>query len=371
MPFDIDARIGEWQKSLLDTTRRNRLIKFTAGRSGGLTFLHPAGDDLWQGLVVEGRPFTFPWKRDILGLPAEVIDGETADPADALAEPASPLAVGSPTAPATGSEGADEARPAGSLGTEAGTPPAGGDGRSGAREDAPTAPKPKTLRELTADCRASARLGFDHLLTDLSDKKLAAQLLRLARAAAEAETDHGVSTLYAAFGFLRWYETPESEEELLSPLVLVPVRLARESVDATWTLRAEDDDPAANHCLAELLAAEFRLRLPAGPEAEIGTDGPDGLAAYLDRVAGVVRGMARWEVVHEAALGVFNFQKLAMWEDLKRNAERIKAHTLCRAIAGDGGVELRPPAGLVAAGDLDAQVPPEEVTHILDVDSSQ
>ena len=87
MPFDIDARIGEWQKSLLDTTRRNRLIKFTAGRSGGLTFLHPAGDDLWQGLVVEGRPFTFPWKRDILDLPAEAIDGETADPADARVHP--------------------------------------------------------------------------------------------------------------------------------------------------------------------------------------------------------------------------------------------------------------------------------------------
>ena len=35
MPFDIDARIADWQKSLLDATKRNRLIKFASGRGGG------------------------------------------------------------------------------------------------------------------------------------------------------------------------------------------------------------------------------------------------------------------------------------------------------------------------------------------------
>lgn len=92
---------------------------------------------------------------------------------------------------------------------------------------------------------------------------------------------------------------------------------------------------------------------------------------YLQRVAGLVKAMPRWEVVPEAALGVFNFQKLAMWEDLKRNADRVKSHDLCRAIAGDPTVALRPPAGLPAAADLDEQVPPEKVTHILDADNSQ
>lgn len=370
MPFDIEAQIGEWQKSLLDTTRRNRLIKFTAGRGGGLTFLHPAGDDLWQRLVVEGRAFAFPWKRDILGVPAEAIDGEATDPpgpTDAVADTEPTGAAASPVAPNAGSGSTDAVQPTDEPRAENSVRATEGD----SREAAPTSPKPKTLRELTAECQASARLGFDDLLTGLSDKKLAAQLLRLSRSASEAETDHGVSTLYAVFGFLRWYESPDSREEILSPLVLVPVRLDRESVDAAWKLHAEDDDPAANHCLAESLATEFRLRLPSGSEADISTDGPDGLAAYLERVAALVKGMARWEVVREAAIGVFNFQKLAMWEDLKKNAERIKAHKLCRAIAGDGGVELRPPAGLVAAADLDAQVRPDAVTHILDVDSSQ
>ena len=41
MPFDIDARLAEWRKSLLDTTKRNRLIKFVAGRIGGVNLVRP------------------------------------------------------------------------------------------------------------------------------------------------------------------------------------------------------------------------------------------------------------------------------------------------------------------------------------------
>ena len=233
------------------------------------------------------------------------------------------------------------------------------------------AARPKTLPELTAECLASPRLGATDLLTELSDKKLLADLLKLSRGASEAVTEHGVTTLYAAFGFLRWYESVESDEPIHSPLVLVPIRFVRESVQAAWTVRAEDDDPATNHCLAELLANDFKLRMPFGPHAEIDTDGLAGLTGYLERVAHVVKSMPRWEVVGDVALGLFNFQKLAMWEDLTKNADRIKAHRLCRAMAGDPDVELRPPAGMVGAAELDERVPPDEVTHILDADSSQ
>ena len=76
MPFDIDARITEWRKSLLDTTKRNRLIKFVAGRVGGIRFVHPKITDLWSGLVQESSPFTFPWKSDLLGTPHSPTEGD-------------------------------------------------------------------------------------------------------------------------------------------------------------------------------------------------------------------------------------------------------------------------------------------------------
>ncbi len=76
MPFDIEARLAEWRKSLLDTTKRNRLIKFIAGRIGGVNLVHPPVADLWSRLVRDGTTLTFPWKQQLLGLPREIIDAE-------------------------------------------------------------------------------------------------------------------------------------------------------------------------------------------------------------------------------------------------------------------------------------------------------
>src|SRR4029078_1451192 len=76
MPFDIDARISEWRKSLLDTTKRNRLIKFVAGRVGGVNLIYPKVDDFWTRLVREDSRFAFPWKRDLLGFPRATADAD-------------------------------------------------------------------------------------------------------------------------------------------------------------------------------------------------------------------------------------------------------------------------------------------------------
>src|SRR5262245_7669888 len=91
MPFDPAARLAEWRKSLLDTTKRNRLIKFVAGRIGGVNLLRPVPAELWARLVREGATLTFAWKREILGLAPEIIDAETLaadyDPVSGTSEP--------------------------------------------------------------------------------------------------------------------------------------------------------------------------------------------------------------------------------------------------------------------------------------------
>jgi very-short-patch-repair endonuclease len=322
MPFDPDARLAEWRKTLLDTTKRNRLIKFVTGRIGGVNLLSPATGELWGKLVRDGTTLTFPWKRDLLGLPREVLDAET-------------LAVDF-------------------------------NANTGNAADAV-----EVGRGLGEECLHSSRLRPTHILTDFPDRLLAARLTRLALTAKEAATDHGVTTLFAVFGFLRWYEHEDSPDELLSPLLLVPVRLGRETVESQFTLRAQEDDVLPNFCLAELLQSQFRIKLPTAAEFPLDPEKPECLSGYLAAVNEKVKHVRRWGVVESAALGVFNFQKLAMWEDLGRNAERVKAHPLCRAIAGDSAVSLKPPADLPNAADLDRVVSPETEVHILDADSSQ
>ena len=316
--FDPASRIDGWRQQLLDTSRRNRLVNFRSGRAGGIEFAHPSAAALWARLLADGR-FTFPWKRDVLGLPAELIDG--------------PLVEDSPT----------DGEPGRPLG-----------------------------HEFTELCLKSAHLRENHLLTDLSDKQLNARLGRLALAAREAHAEQGVNVLYVAFGFLRWFESDDSDEDARAPLLLVPVRLERDGVDAPWRLVREEDEIRGNDTLAELLRGQFQLALPhPGERQDDPEDEPGWLTSYLPAVRDKVQPFRRWEVQERAALGVFNFQKLAMWEDLGTHADRIAAHPLCRAIAGDTAADLRPPSDVPRAEELDEKVPPQATAQILDADSSQ
>ncbi len=323
MPTDLDARLTEWRKSLLDTTKRNRLIKFVAGRTGGVSLRHPTAADLWQRLVLDGEELTFVWKRELLNLPREVLDADT---------------LSADFDPTRGTAEVNDAA---------------------------------LSRELLDLCLRSQKLKPGDLLSELSDRHLAARLLRLKRTSDEAQTDHGVTTLFAAFGCLKWYESANPGDEIRSPLLLVPVKLARETVESPFTLIVEEDDILPNHCLAELLRTQYRIALPSAEDHGLDPDDPECFAKFLAAVTERIKHVPRWEVVAEAALGVFNFQKLAMWQDLGRNGERIKAHPVCRAIAGDTAVTLQSPADLPTADQLDSLESPGAPVQILDADSSQ
>jgi len=323
MPFDIEAQVETWRTHLLDTTRRNRLINFKTGRAAGILLGYPDPGELWALLVEGSRPLTFPWKRDLIDIPEDA--GEEADDTESL-----------PTVSDPGDQAESD-----------------------------------TAWDDLQRCRLSPRLRPDHLLTDLPDKQLAKRLARLALNARESLTEQGVTTLYVAFGFLRWFESPDSRQEIRSPLLLVPVRLERDSVESPWRLQAEDEEVLPNHTLFQRLLADFRLRLPTPEDEPGGDDDRDWRTEYLAAVERCVRDYPNWEVLDEAALGAFNFQKLAMWEDLGRNQDQIKAHDLCRAIAGDDSVSLRVPADLPAAGELDEKTRSQETHHILNADSSQ
>jgi very-short-patch-repair endonuclease len=323
MPSDIAACIEAWRKQLLDTTKRNRLINFKAGRTGGIALVHPDPDNLWHSLVTGNGGHTFAWKGDLIDLPE--------DRAEASRDSEGALTLFDPR----------------------------------------QAPEPLTGQDILDRCRHSPRLRPGHLLTDLPDRMLAARLTRLALNAHESLTEQGVAILYVAFGFLRWYESPDSQVEIRSPLLLVPVRLERDSVEAPWRLQAAEEDILPNHTLRQLLTTDFRLSLPV-PEDNLGdADEPAWRLDYFGEVERCVRHLGRWDVLDEAALGTFSFQKLATWEDLARSRDRIEAHDLCRAIAGAPGVALRCPADLPKAEDLDREADPKQTFHILDADSSQ
>ena len=69
MTSDIASTIEQWRGRLLDTSKRNRLISFHAGRSGGLGLAHPDPDRIWEAIVAGEGSMSFVRRGELLGEP--------------------------------------------------------------------------------------------------------------------------------------------------------------------------------------------------------------------------------------------------------------------------------------------------------------
>ncbi|MFG0334366.1 MAG: DUF4011 domain-containing protein, partial [Maioricimonas sp. JB049] len=332
---DIHSTIEEWRKNLLDLTRRNSLINCRFGSRGAIRLVAPGPEEVWQQVCVNNDSMTFAWKNELVVLPPQSLDGPTAEGAS------SPLSQPPLSSSLDGS----------ALQTTS----------SGREGDVRT----PTLEQ----CLASP-LYQQHLLTDMSDRKLDQRLRRMRMRSSESLSEQGVHSQFLGFGLLKWFESLDSDVECFSPLMLVPVDLKQATVGAPWTMKEYEDEVVPNYCLAQLLREQFGIELPPLPTLQE-LEAAGARAAYLEAVRESVSEIARWEVEDAVLLNNFSFQKVAMWQDLGTNVERISEHDLCRAIAGDKSALVTEPVDLPAPEEFDDRVPPQELHTILDCDSSQ
>ncbi len=115
---------------------------------------------------------------------------------------------------------------------------------------------------------------------------------------------------------------------------------------------------------------DFRLQLPeVDPQALL--DDEQARERYETAVRDAVRNESGWEVLSDAVLGQFSFQKLAMYDDYGRHATEIAEHEHCHRIAG--GDSTPPPfaVAIPSPARFDAEVHPSKLHTILPWDSSQ
>ena len=329
----ISQSLDNWKRQLLDTSKISKLIncRFSRGSGGvsaggALLIEHPKADQLWADLSVGDRAATFAWASSVL--PASV------------QEP-----VDTPTDP-----------------------------------DAPGKPSRANLTaEELQQALASPHLAAEEMLTTLFDKRMDAVLKRMSLAAQTSLSEQGINSLFLAFGFVHWFESIDSETELVSPLLLLPVSLSKEHGQSTWVLRPLEEEIAINHSLAQLFQADFRISLPTAEDEDL-RESPETFANYLTAVRAAIAQQTRWTVEPGVALGSFGFQKIAMWQDLRRNEQHIIDHPLCRSVAGDvdaihhdssasGGGE--PASTPIASTGDEADPSPADHHLILDCDGSQ
>jgi hypothetical protein len=178
--------------------------------------------------------------------------------------------------------------------------------------------------------------------------------------------ERGVRILHAAFGSLNWVDL-ETKEKVISPLILVPLELTKDSIRQPYviTVPPVEEEAVLNPALLAKLKNDYKIDLPQLPEEWENQN----LAGYFALVSQAVAEMG-WTTEASVNIGLFNFQKLVIYKDLESNAQLVTQHSIIRAIAGikEEGLILN---DLPYERDVDKIETPARTYQVLDADSSQ
>jgi len=113
----------------------------------------------------------------------------------------------------------------------------------------------------------AARHTDTKLQTALPSVKLQGRLRSIAYDAQTIESEQGVNILYIALGFLKWYEIHDREKPRYAPLVLVPVTLTRASASERFKMAYSGEEISTNLSLKQRLKDEG-VELPDLPDPD-------------------------------------------------------------------------------------------------------
>ena len=233
-----------------------------------------------------------------------------------------------------------------------------------------TSPTVSTRRPRVDSDTANGAGIRPRLQTKLSAEKLEKRLTKIFREVRTLEEEQGVSTLYLALGFLKWFDNDQSEEPSFAPLILTPVTIARVRGSDGYALTGRDEEINTNISLREKLRSEFGITLPDIPEGEHWTP-----SEYAAAVSAEIARYKRWEVKSDyVGLGFFTFSKFMMWRDLDAAVwpqSGLLARPLLNALL-DENHELQDAGPITNSEEsIDHRVDISKAVHVVDADSSQ
>lgn len=161
---------------------------------------------------------------------------------------------------------------------------------------------------------AGAELKSEHydnyLQTLFLPEDLERKLESIHKISEESDRERGVSTLFAIFGFLEWFEADASDVSLYAPLLLLPLSILkdRKANGISFKIEATDDTPVVNETLAVRLKDE-NIVLPDFDEDK-------GVEHYFKCVSEAIFPKNKWRVRRYVTFGHLAFHKLSMHEDL-------------------------------------------------------
>lgn len=205
--------------------------------------------------------------------------------------------------------------------------------------------------------------------TYLDEEKVKRALTHLYRSSRTALEENGANTLYLALGLLKWYETPSSTKPRYAPILLLPIEIIRKSAASGYIIRSRDEETMLNITLLELLRQAFDITiggLDPLPTDESGVDVP----LIFNTIRRKIMAQKGWDVVEQAIIGNFSFNKFIMWNDIHNNTDILRKNKIVASLMS-GIVDSSVNQELEIEGNLDDKFAAGDIELPISADSSQ
>lgn len=175
------------------------------------------------------------------------------------------------------------------------------------------------LPSIPEDGEIDERHSDNEFQTLLLTDRLSLRSERIKSRAQSYESESGVRVLQCAVGFLEWQDDA-SDRVSLSPIVLIPVVIS--SMDTkdgkVYYAGSEDPVPVGNAVLLHKFRSNYGLDLPMPQiKGEDEGDAQIDIEAYYQEIEGLKpKRFRKWNIKRQAAIGLWQVQTLAMYEDL-------------------------------------------------------
>ena len=220
-----------------------------------------------------------------------------------------------------------------------------------------------------AENLVKAEYAGKHICSYLADTQLKDTLTCIAHNAKNSLEETGANSLYLALGVLKWFKTEQSQQPRYAPLLLLPINIVRRSGTIGYEIRTREEEIFFNTTLIEMLGQSFDIHIPALtplPTDEHGVDVKYIFAIVRD----AIRNQSHWDVMEEALIGVFSFNKYVMWNDIHSNPEELENNKIIKSLM-EGRCVWDINEAMTDVRQLDAESKPSDFIVPVDVDSSQ
>lgn len=172
--------------------------------------------------------------------------------------------------------------------------------------------------------------------------------------------ESGVNLTYLAIGFIGWTESDRSHVIMRAPLLLVPVSIETPSPLLATKIKVIDDEIILNPAFMHKMHTERGIDLPE-------YDSDISIEEYFEKVREITECLS-WTLEYECRIGLFSFQKINMYRDIKENGEKIMMSAAMRRMLGEAPDECDGSAETYKDKNSSETV---SLHNVVDADSSQ